>query len=373
MRHLWGWTFLLLLIFMDSVGAGIFKTPLRGKWDFKQEMAWEIYQAGDDVFGEPGALLVSEQGTGYFHDTKNMKHYMISRDGKFIRAFGKRGEGPGEVNNFWESELFMVDDRLVVTDAAKIHYFTLRGEYIRSVINNLFRRRPVHFLGKNKFIYSPVYKREMPDGIGKICIFDLKSAVDRILIPFKIPDSGTISMGNAYYSFDIGGLTPMMTVACHENKVYYGMNDSNVITVCDLEGNNLNQFSLDCRRTPVSEEAKRKLFGTWGERPEVVEKMIKATPEVLTCFVRIDIQNQLIFIYRAFFGPSQRSQIVDIFSSGGQYLYQASFHPSKNSMLYLTHLKNLVVRDGFLYAFEEDKDGEIKLVKYRVKLPGYQG
>jgi len=298
-----------------------------------------------------------------------MRHYIFSKDGEFVKSFGDRGEGPGEVRNFWESELFLIDDKLVIADAGRIHYFSRKGKFVKSEINNLFRRRPVHFLTPYKFIYSPIYKREMPDGIGKIVLYDLQTKIDRVLIQFHLSDAGTITVGNTRYSFDIGGLTPMMTVACFDKKLYYGLNDQYQITISDLDGKILHRFSLDSRKKKISAEAKRKLFKTWGEKPEIVEKMIESTPNELTHFVRIENHRKLIYVYRAFFGPYQKTQSTDIFSPHGKYLYKAELRAGDASFFYLTHLKNLLIQGGYLYAFLSDENDEINLVKYMLDLP----
>jgi hypothetical protein len=343
--------------------------PLNGEWDFKPQKVWEVAEAGGDVFGEPGALLVSEDGTVYFHDAKNRKHHIFSKNGEYVGSFGEQGEGPGEVRNFWESELFLVDDNLVITDASKIHFFSRDGQYVKFKANNLFRRRPVHFLTQSQFIYSPIYKRQMPGGTGKIVLFNLNSGSDRVLVRFSLSDSGTISVGDTRVSYDIGGLTPMMTVACFGKKIYYGMNDRYRITVSDLDGKILNRFSLDCKQKSVSAEAKRKLFKSWGEKPEIVEKLIKSTPDKLTCFVTIENHQKLIYVYRAFFGPYQKSRTLDIFSPRGEYLYKAELNAEDGYWFYLTHLKNLLIQGDYLYAFLSDEEGETRLAKYRIDLP----
>jgi len=343
--------------------------PLKGKWDFKLKKVWEVNSAGDDVLAEPGALLISDEGTIYFHDAKNFKHYIFSAEGKFKKPFGKRGEGPGEVRDFWESELFMINEKLIIGDINKIHFFTKKGDYIRSELNYLFRRRPNHFLNENEFIYAPIHKREMPDGIGKIAVYNLKTKKDKILVRFKFADTGTIRVGRGEYSYDIGGLTPMMTVCYHNNMLFYGMSDTYKINISDLSGKGLNIFSLQAKGREISAEEKRNFFKTWGEPADVVEKIIKSTPDKLTCFVRVEVHQKLIYVFRSFFGPSQKSQKIDIFSPKGEYLYYSEIKPGNDRFFYFSHLKNLIIKENHLYAFIEDKEGEIRLTKYRINCP----
>jgi hypothetical protein len=343
--------------------------PSKGKWDFQLKKIWEINNAGDEVLAEPGALLVSDEGTIYFHDAKHLKHYIFSAEGKYLKTFGTRGEGPGEVRDFWESELFMVKDTLIISDISKVHFFTKAGEFIKSELNYIFRRRPNNFLNKNEFIYAPIHKREMPDGVGKIAVYNLKTKKDTVLVRFKFAETGTIKVGRGEYSFDIGGLTPMMTVCYHNNKLFYGMSDTYQINISDMNGKSLNAFSRPTRGRNISAEEKRTFFKTWGEPEDVVEKIIKATPDQLSCFVRIEVHQGLIYVYRSFFGPSQKSMKIDIFSQQGNYLYCSEIKPEKNNFFYFSHLKNLIIKQHHLYTFMEDGEGEIYLAKYTIRVP----
>lgn len=45
--------------------------PAKGEWDFRMEKIWEIEKAGDEIFGHPFSMTVSDEGMLYVFDTKN--------------------------------------------------------------------------------------------------------------------------------------------------------------------------------------------------------------------------------------------------------------------------------------------------------------
>ncbi|MBE0712420.1 MAG: 6-bladed beta-propeller, partial [Candidatus Aminicenantes bacterium] len=69
-------------------GAGVFS--------LEQDLAIGGEESADYVFAEISSVAVSGDGTIYVLDQKDMNVKVFDRDGKFLRTFGKAGEGPGE-------------------------------------------------------------------------------------------------------------------------------------------------------------------------------------------------------------------------------------------------------------------------------------
>lgn len=58
----------LIFVFILSADIENPDKPKKGIWDFKLERIWQIERAGEDVFGRPFSLLVSEEGYVYLYD-----------------------------------------------------------------------------------------------------------------------------------------------------------------------------------------------------------------------------------------------------------------------------------------------------------------
>jgi hypothetical protein len=97
--------------------------------------------------------------------------------------------------------------------------------------------------------------------------------------------------------------------------------------------------------------------------------LVKTFPDEITYFYKIEEFNGLIFVYvpdplHALPGHQNPKQI-DIFSPGGKYLYMAHFTIEENWKPLAT-----VINKGFLYVVQEDEEGDLKLAKYQISLPG---
>jgi hypothetical protein len=107
--------------------------------------------------GSAGEFDVDSDGNIYIVGWKNKEYYInkIDKMGNLILSFGRRGEGPGEINMPIRPTIY--DDHfLVITDMFKklIYYDLQSGRYVREI---LFKtpRQIVECLPNNKFL---VYK-----------------------------------------------------------------------------------------------------------------------------------------------------------------------------------------------------------------------
>jgi hypothetical protein len=341
--------------------------PLRGEWDFNPVKEWEIFRVGDAVFGEPDRIRVSDGGTVYISDPANGTNYIVNKTGEFIRAFGKRGQGPGEVRQ--QRDLFVVDSEVYIVDTGMIHFFSKSGDYIESKRNLSYLIRPVIFLNKEEFIACPFGIFEAPNGLGKVSRINLNTQAEKVITEFRIFEGGSARSGKLVGSFIMVGLTPLMTVGYGNNRIYYGMSDSYLINVSDLNGQVLDSFSLKRKRTRISDEVKRRSFEAYPRiSRHTREQFIKTTPNDCTFFSRIEVHRELLYV----FIPDvlrQNTQKIDIFSPEGKYLYSGVIELEQGLTLMHSQLDNPVIKDVYLYAALQDESDRIKIVKYRIKLP----
>jgi hypothetical protein len=129
---------IVAVIFTLSLSAHIQNPdkPLKGKWDFQMKKMWEVEEAGDNVIARVQNLSAAKDGRIYILDSKNFKIHIFSKEGKFISAFGDKGDGPGEIRgvNIGE-QLFVLDSSIAYADRGRIHYFALDGTYKKSFLH----------------------------------------------------------------------------------------------------------------------------------------------------------------------------------------------------------------------------------------------
>ena len=102
-------------------------TPLRriGTADTKHES----HALGD--FSKPTSVAVDREGNVYVTDMLNYRIEVFDADGKFIRAFGKHGDGPGYFS-MPKGVAVDCDGHIWVTDSMenRVHLFTQEGDLL---------------------------------------------------------------------------------------------------------------------------------------------------------------------------------------------------------------------------------------------------
>ena len=347
--------------------------PLNGEWDFKPEHVWTINNAGDEPLALPAALLVSDDGTVYVNDPKSRKNYMFNKDRQFIKSFARRGEGPGEVRN--QGPFFLVNDKIIIPEWGRVHYFSKNGDYIESKAFTGVQRMPVFFLDENEFVLVSAVPQDEPDGIGEITAQNLQSSKMTVIKKFPMFMGGTAGSGENELHILFNGLSPIMVVGYDpvQKKIYYGNSDSYLIYVTDLKGNQLNSFSFSVQRkkSKVPADIKKERFeGLYKSFPkDVIDQLYKSVPDEATFFNRIDIVNGLVYVFVPYVVPTTPQQEVDIFSLDGKYLYRGVIRVGGDLNIVFSVFKNLIIKNNHLYVVVEDKDGIRKVAKYKVVLP----
>ena len=367
MKKILIFTILLLLVF--SLAVGLLRgtetnvnldNPLKGQWNLNPRKVWQVDHAGEDVFSRL-EIVAAEDGTLYVHDWRSQCIFLFDNNGTFKRAFGTRGEGPGEIRTHLKT--FTIKDKLIAADTDRLHYFTKEGNFIKAVPNMLFQQEPQVFLNDHEFIAAPSFA--VPDdGKGKITYVNLKTGDKKMIGEFSLPRASGRRI-------QLIGLTPMIITGYDydNNKLYYGVNDAYEIHIMQLNGKVLNTFSLKRQKKPVAIEALRKQLKLIDASAPVNE-IIKQLPKEITYYHRISIHKRYVLVFEDNFGTNWESQPIDIFSLEGKYLYRTVFKPEPGAKIYFTSFGSILVEGDYLYVVLEDDEGEVAIAKFRIQLPG---
>jgi streptogramin lyase len=177
----------------DGKGQQVFKFNPDGKVLMTLGKAG-VAREGPDTFNGPTDVVIAANGDTFVSDghvaNSNGRVVKFSKDGKFIKAWGKRGSGPGE---FDTPHSMAMDSRgrLFVADRGnnRIQIFDQEGRFIDQW--KQFGRPSGVFIDKNDMIYvvdsqsnaaqNPGFKRGLTIGSardGKVTAF----------VPFSEPD-----------------------------------------------------------------------------------------------------------------------------------------------------------------------------------------
>jgi hypothetical protein len=345
--------------------------PLKGKWDLRLQEVWEIDRAGQDVFLQPDRLQAADDGTLYVHDEMNRVNYIFNRNGRFLKSFGEKGQGPGEVQD--QKSFFLVGQKIVVVDTAKLHYFSRDGDYIESESNYYYRRRPALFIDEHRFVAAPIGIFEAFEGKGQIVVIDLESGQETVIHDFLLFSGGMARVGRMVGSLIVEGLTPLMTIGYYEGRIYFGMSDRYEVQIASLSGKRLGKFSLEREKRKVSPEEKAQRFEDYPRMSRQGRRQImETTPDEVTSFTRVESHRGLIYV----FVPEvirRNFQAIDIFSPEGRYLYRSEITVDEGLTMMPQQSVNPLLTDTHLYVALADEDLNVRIRTYEIRLPEPEG
>ncbi len=351
--------------------------PKKGDWDPKIKLMWRAETAGENPLVRVFPLKVHDNGNVYVMDQKFSKISIFNPQGKFIKSFGKRGEGPGEFKHVMD--IHLLKDRFILVDMGQILIYSLDGVFEKSFkIRNQTGTNPLFFIDATAYLYTPSDPR-VPGPPDSIEIFDVSKQSKKVLLDLSPGDEKELPGGGGrMVMIRIGGgdlqRRTGMVVGYDGKSVFYGHNDNYRITEIDLSGKKIMDFSVANRPlNQITQAFKEKMVGRMQIRiqggpsaDDVKKRIIKSIPDVCTYFWRIQkLANGLILVYASDI-VREDGLHIDIFSSKGEYLYKMDIKVPQVENLNPTRAQ---IAGSFLYAFYEDSGGDNHLAKFQIHLP----
>jgi len=350
----------LLIVFSLPAEVKNEDKPLKGEWYLKTEKIWEISRYGKKSMAIPNVGSVLDDGTVCIFDYKYKLNYIFDKNSRYIDSFGKKGEGPGEVRS--QLGFFAVKDMFVVVDHFRLHYFDKNCSYLRTVPFTRGFGYPKVFVNENEYISLA--------SITERFEFNRVNLIKKSFSTLKgISDYRKVSMstGKRLITVVIPPLTPRIFCDFDQQRqsFVYGKNNEYKIWILDLNQGNSECFSLNRKKRPLTKSMKKKI----NREMHLSKKMWDRFPRELTHFNKIQIKDGFIYIFVSYFEEIFDKQKLDIFSLDGKYLYRAFFKPDAEEEIYSTSIYHLVLKDNHFYASIQTRNGDMKVVKYRVSLP----
>jgi len=291
-----------------------------------------------------GDVVPDKNGNVFLLDRDRILQY--DNQGIFVKAFGKKGEGPGEYQ--WPINIFIHDQGDVyVNDRGRIlHVFDRDGKFLRRI--NLNFSIPIEesrfYVDKNENIFA--LKREMSEsGLDKVLVkADKSGTIQKSLMAAKDRETQVKSSGGV--GGVMGGIIHpyserMLICPIQDAFVCYGNNLKYELNIFDLDGNLKMIISKRESASSISEEEKRK-FGKEAVFPAHRPFYSK---------ILSDEEGRIYVIRTKSVLDNNPKTVIDIFGSSGQYLYrtEVSFKP-------------VAIMNGSFYSIEQDEN-QMRTVK----------
>lgn len=376
--------YLLTILFL--IGA-IFVYPLQKK----EKTLTEIYKGGivrfvpeltiddssmpEEAFFEAFVdIACDKKGNIYISDYKACNIKKFDSSGNFIKVIGRKGQGPGEFNMpFW---LTATDNRLFVWDMMNMRLcaLSLEGEFIRSITFQISEGRPQKL-------------RSLPDGnvvveMEKIYFGEADKPQD-CTIEIYSPD---LEHKKTVYSQQVWRNKYMRVESMFTNipqpfsprvywdvtpdgKIVIGYSKDYEIEIYDIIKGKLFSFRHDYEPVKVTDEDKELFFsGITFSRDGVMQRgapdfIRKNTefPKIKPSFdgILVDSERNIIaHSYRK--NKAEQPKFFDAFDSKGNFLGAVKIEGEG------TFPSAIRIRENYYWQQETDKEGLIKVVKYRI-------
>lgn len=218
-------------------------------------------EVGDFIFSEIRTIEVDDEGNIYVADSKEVCVKVFDKNGKRIRTFGKKGQGPGEIQFFTRVHMF-AGKEIMIYDRGnnRLSFYSLDGEFLREISTGKYR-----------------FTRAIPDSkgniIGQVTVFGDSFAYkikkfDPELNP--IIEIATIELERI--SNVLKMVSPVISVRLMRNDHFaWGNSQKYEIFIVNPEGKTIRKIVKNF--TPVKiteadkEEMKKDAFGDRGVPP----------------------------------------------------------------------------------------------------------
>lgn len=301
---------------------------------------------------------VDSEGNIFFGNDRPQENYILKfdRNGNFVTAFGRRGQGPGELREPLFPVITNQDEVLIMDEGKrKLFIFTKEGDFIKSIPQDtatvaLFSLENGNYLRVSAFYDYP------DDFLPYVLLFSLSSSgfkeikeLDRITLTY-------IMRGKEK------AITPGFFWSVTKTNVYFGNEERGYeINVFDLEGNLVRKIKKDYRKVRIPDEyIKEKTEGMregWRQRYYFPEYF----PPFQCAFVD---DKERLFVITNEKGSNPGEYMCDIFNPEGVFISRASVTGIIDTGIIFF---SPIARKALLYCIQEKENGYQKLVVYKMK------
>lgn len=225
-------------------------------------------ESGETRLFNPGRVAVDAGGTAYIGDNTDMAIKVFDSQGKYLRAIGRKGEGPGEFTYIGDI-VPLPDGRLMVTDfqARRTSLFGPEGQFLISYPwkKNFLR---VHWATNSSCtLEEGVYTEDVRERWVKT--IDLAGEELLAFGKFTFPEFKMIRIGEGAMSTSVPW-SPASVLAGDSSRqwLYHCPGDQYLIEVYDQQGKLFRKIDRPYEPVPVTAEDINEIKSRIAQRPD---------------------------------------------------------------------------------------------------------
>ncbi len=357
-------------------GTIVVSNPAIGIWD--SASAWRLSEDlrigaidGEDYesFSSVSALRVDGRGRIYVLDQQSQEIRVFEKDGRHLRTFGRKGQGPGEFASVSGMD-FDARDRLWVVDVGTQRYsvFDTSGAYVTS-----YPRGMTHgsFPWRGAFVepdqlWDRLRQGMGPDMIESLVRFDsLHGHLDTLQLPryatpsFVFTQQSATSRGR--YMMNIPFAPLQHWLLTRQGHIWIGISDEMLLHRVNLAGDTTLTVRGVVDPVPVSRAERddaMEMFGRFDSMDgEADPSQVPSHKPAFRLFTVDDEGHVWVFLSLA---ENQTGTDMAVFDADGHYLGRVTTDVSLDTR------PHPVVRHGAMYGVEKDEFDVPYVVRLRI-------
>ncbi len=299
---------------------------------------------GDSAFNQIRTAAIGDDGSIYVLDGKESHVKIFDAAGKYIKTFGRKGQGPGELSSPLGLSINRVKKEIVIPEInRRLSFFRLDGSFIKnqSMKETWGLRARVDSKG-NIVMQEAIMDPKDPHYVTKKFDPDLKLIAELTESPAPTPQVFNPLMAVSYWTID------------EQDNVVYGYPKTYEIEVFGPSNAIVKKILKDYDPVEITEAEKdeqRKIISADG-----MGNMKLEFDKVHPAFRRFFLSDQGHLFVETWEKTKDGKTVHDIFDADGRFL----------SRIALT-LSGIEIRNGKYYALEEDAEGYQSIKRYSVE------
>lgn len=294
------------------------------------------------MFSQIRNIAVDDEENIYVLDRKEFHIKVFDKDGEYLRTFGEKGQGPGELNRP-SSILITPQNEIMVEDSRVLHFFTLQGEFIKSL-----SAAKIQFFGRTSMdsqssIYAMTGTINMEKGISTYELKKFDSNLNFLNTVASIPGP---KAGKPFDPF-----MPLFFWKIYGNDtIIYGYQKNYELLVFNPEGKLIKKIVKKHTPLKITEEEKEESPG------DSLPPLKYALSQFHTAFYTFSLDDEGRIIVQTWEKTEDRERYYyDVFDPEGKYIATVSFK-----------FRPQIWNKNKLYTIEEDEEGFQMVKRYKV-------
>jgi hypothetical protein len=313
-------------------------------FDLKEDFALGgANAAGDYAFTSIRTAAIGDDGTLYVMDDRDGHVKIFDRAGKYVKTFGRKGQGPGELNLPNSISINRGKGEIMIQEISRrLSYFGLDGSFLRNQsMKEVWGLRGRVDSKGNIVLQEAIMDPKDPRYVTKKFDPELKLLAELAKSPAPTPQVFNPLMAVSYWTID------------NDDNVVYGYPKTYEIDIFGPTHSILKKILKDYDPVEITEAEKE------AERKDIASAGVNLKLEFdkfHSAFQRFFLSDLGHIFVETWEKTKEGKTIHDIFDAEGRFLSRIPLA-----------LNGLEIRDGKYYAVEEDADGYQSLKRYSVE------